>query len=91
MMLTSSPFRDAITSQPKMLNEVARRYTAAKLITDVCEHYDLPHAAVSAALYNLPLNMVTMLDSPQGLASLGGILAGMLGEVSTHLYQPTIH
>ncbi|AYJ86904.1 hypothetical protein D3Y57_14350 [Sphingomonas paeninsulae] len=67
------------------------RLTADKLVRGVSECHGLPYTEVEAALYNLPINLVGLFDSPQGVSTLGGFLAGLLGRANDVPYQITTH
>jgi hypothetical protein len=63
---------------------------AIKLARDVAGLLDYPMDDVWWALCNVPVNMASLLDTPQGWSVLAAYLAGDLG-MGTVDYLPSVH
>ena len=61
------------------------------MIQNIADSFRVDHAAAQAAAFAIPSNLLPMLDSPQGVAALGGFIIGTLGATNAIPPLPAVH
>lgn len=72
-------------------DEEARFLTWELMVQDLADRFRIDHASARTAAFTIPSNLLSMLDSPQGVAALGAFIVGQLGAGEAPPLMPIVH
>jgi hypothetical protein len=69
----------------------ARVFVWEDMVQGVADRFRIDHASACTAAFTIPSNLLSMLDSPQGVAALGAFVVGQLGAGEVPPLLPIVH
>ena len=72
-------------------SDEARVFVWDDMVQGLADRFRVDHASARTAAFTIPSNLLSMLDSPQGVAALGAFIVGQLGAGEALPVLPIIH